>query len=83
MALDIDDLEYLAINLTGMYNFFPPGPLTQSATLYFCELRPEVCAFFVTAFADLDLKVDNWDRYATYLTHVPSGSGYRNFVHFA
>lgn len=34
-------------------------------------------------FADLDTSVDNMLRAKTYLTHYPSGAGFRCAVHYA
>jgi hypothetical protein len=34
-------------------------------------------------FTDGDPSVDNFDRVKTYFTHIPSGSGYKNQLHFA
>jgi lysosomal acid lipase/cholesteryl ester hydrolase len=52
-------------------------------TAELCSSLPGVCSGIIELFADLDTSVDNMDRMMTYLTHIPSGAGYRNFLHYA
>jgi len=51
-------------------------------TAEFCSLELEVCEYFLELFADLSTDSDNMDRIKSYLTHMPSGAGYRNLVHY-
>jgi hypothetical protein len=37
----------------------------------------------LSLFADEDPKIDNTQRYDVYLSNVPSGASYRNFIHYA
>lgn len=83
MAREIDTLENIIINDFGMYDMFPPNWLEEDASLALCTELPEVCEAFLELFADLDVNVDNLNRIKTYLSHFPSGAGYRNFVHYA
>lgn len=83
LARNITEVEHLLVDEYGMYNMFAPNWMQQLAVAEFCEAQSEICAAFLEAFSDLDVSVDNLDRIKSYLTHMPSGAGYRNFVHYA
>jgi len=48
----------------------------------FCKLVTFVCSDILGIATDLDPSVDNLDRVKTYLSAVPSGAGYKTFVHY-
>jgi hypothetical protein len=37
----------------------------------------------MSIFADQDPSIDNGERTDVYLSYMPSGAGYRNFLHYA
>ena len=68
-----------------MYNLFAPNWITQEATIALCtgsQLGSDLCEGFMELTADLDVSVDNISRIKTYLTHFPSGAGYKNAIHY-
>jgi len=67
-----------------MYDVFGPDWLRDQVTADFCdtELGSGLCAGFLELIADMDVSLDNLSRVKSYLTHVPSGAGYRNLVHY-
>lgn len=83
MAAHLPEVEYELINVLGMYNMFAPNWYTQWETAEFCSNFGSICSSFLTLIADLDTSVDNMNRTMSYLTHFPSGAGYRNLVHYA
>ncbi|TNV78929.1 hypothetical protein FGO68_gene5820 [Halteria grandinella] len=83
MAANVDQVEHYLIDTLGMYNVFPPNYYTQWETAELCSTMASFCSEFLTLIADLDPSVDNLNRTMTYLTHFPSGAGYRNLVHYA
>lgn len=70
-----------AINLFGMYQMFPPNYNHLSAS--FCNYIPSICKGIISMIADMDPSVDNFSRIKSYLGHTPSGTGYRNMIHYA
>lgn len=83
LASQIDYVKYLLIDELGMYNLFPPSYTEELVAAEFCSYLPAVCTGFLELFSDLDPSVDNLSRIWSYLTHMPSGAGYRNFIHYA
>ena len=66
-----------------MWNMFPPDYATDNAVADFCDQNLDYCVAMLKVFTDGDPSVDNFDRVKTYFTHIPSGSGYKNQLHFA
>eukprot|EP00347_Sterkiella_histriomuscorum_P012496 403368358 len=85
LASDSDHIEHILINDLGMYDMFPPNWLEQEATEALCSssFGLPICEGFIELTADLDINVDDLSRINTFLSHTPSGAGYRNFVHYA
>ena len=83
MGDDLDDLKYLIVDVLGMYNMFDPEDLGKETSLKLCKASPEFCAAVFEALGDPDPSVDNLDRIETFITHFPSGTGWRNFFHYA
>ena len=85
MAEDVDQLTHVLINDYGMYDMFTPSWLESEVGIAFCtsSFGQSICESFFTLFTDLDVSVDDFSRAKTFLTHLPSGAGWRNFVHYA
>lgn len=66
-----------------MYNFIAPSWIGEEITSAFCSAYGNICGGFLELFADLDISVDNMERVKTYMTHFPSGAGYRCSIHYA
>jgi len=69
--------------LFHVYNIIPPLWLEEEAAATFCGIFGFICREIIGIFADMDPRVDNLDRGKVYLSDFPSGSGYRNFIHYA
>lgn len=82
IASELDFIEYLVVDVLGYYDMFPPGFLDNELTALFCSMIEPVCDAFLELFCDLDTDVDNMDRMSSYLTHIPAGAGYMDFVHY-
>ena len=83
LGSQIGYVTHILIDELGMYNMFTPSWTSQLETAEFCAYFGAICEGFLELIADLDPSVDNLNRTMTYLTHMPSGAGYRNFVHYA
>jgi pimeloyl-ACP methyl ester carboxylesterase len=83
IAKDVNLIEHVLVDVVGLYNMFPHNMLIDDLAGEFCSLMTPICAAFLELFADLDASVDNLDRMKTYLSNVPAGASYRNFVHYA
>eukprot|EP00347_Sterkiella_histriomuscorum_P016715 403352128 len=85
MAEDVDQIAHFLIDDFGMYDMFAPSWLSDDVTIALCEteLGSKICNGFFELFTDLDTSVDNLSRVKSFLTHLPSGAGYRNFIHYA
>ena len=82
IAMNIDYFQKVLIDDYGMYNMFPPSWIGNNLVSELCEHIGFLCKAFLELFADLDPSIDDLVRTRTYLTHFPSGSGYRNFLHY-
>jgi hypothetical protein len=82
VAAHIEPMELLVIKM-GMYNMFGPDYAINNEVADFCDKNLEFCISMLKVLTDGDPSVDNFDRVKTYLTHIPSGSGYKNQFHFA
>jgi len=47
-----------------------------------CKLAPHLCVGLEEGFFDWNSEIDNAERYPDKETHGPSGSGWRNLVHY-
>ena len=74
-------MEYMAIDVFQMYNFFDPLEIGKNTTLSLCRAVPNVCVDLMKMFGDPDPNVDNYERAESIITHFPSGAGWRNFFH--
>ena len=66
-----------------IYNLIPYGSLTAGTTSAVCDLFDgQICKFVLNWFAGGDSKVDYYERLNVAMSNLPSGAGYRNFVHY-
>lgn len=72
----------LFIEKIGMWNMFGPNYLVDNLVAAFCDYYLDLCVSMLKMLTDADPSVDNLDRERTYFTHMPSGSGYKNQLHF-
>jgi pimeloyl-ACP methyl ester carboxylesterase len=83
LASNVQAVEKIIINDFGMYNFIAPSWIMEEVTANFCAHNGEICAGFLELYADLDPSVDNLERVRTYMSHFPSGAGFRCSIHYA
>ena len=79
---ELDIIEEILVDDLGLYNIFPPNFLEDNLVAKFCEIELDLCKAILELFADADSSVDNLDRVKSFLTHMPSGTGYRNLLHY-
>ena len=65
----------------GLYNLLPRSRLSTAAA-YLCELAPHFCRYLEEGAFDWHDEIDNSKRYADKEAHNPSGSGWRNLIHY-
>ncbi len=75
-------LEDLILDLK-IYNLFPRNYISSVIYGKFCNEVPDFCNFFLKSFGTLDPDIDNVSRFSSKMAHSPSGSGWRNLVHYA
>jgi len=78
----INPLSWLIQHL-HVYNLVPRNGITGPFMGKFCKLAPHLCTAMQEGFFDWDGKIDNASRVADKQAHSPSGSGWRNLVHYA
>jgi hypothetical protein len=83
LAAELAAVTHFLIDELGMYNLFTLDWTTQLEVAEFCSIYGSVCGGFLELFADLDPSVDNYNRTMSILTHMPSGAGFRNLIHYA
>lgn len=71
-----------AVQFLHLYNLLPRNPASP-AIGQFCELVPEICSAMNEGFFEFDKKIDNMSRIGAKSAHSPSGSGWRNLIHYA
>lgn len=72
-----------ALEAVGAYDLVPYGTFTAGVTSSVCEVFDgAVCSFIYKFFASGDPDVDDIQRLPVYLSHLPAGSGYHNFIHY-
>jgi hypothetical protein len=68
----------------NMYNILPYDFVDTGVASVACNLFDgKFCDFAMSLFADEDPTIDYTERYDTYMSNLPSGAGYRNFLHYA
>ena len=82
LAFDVSFVEHVLVDDFGIYGPFTLSWVEQWAVAQFCESYSTACGAFIELIADLDPSRDNFARAKSFLTHMPSGAGYRNLVHY-
>jgi len=71
------------LEAAGQYNLIPYGSFTAGVTSEVCKLFDgAVCKFALNWFGGGDSDVDDMTRVPVFMSGLPSGSGYKNFVHY-
>lgn len=81
-AAKLEFLKFWIVDVLGMYDFFAPNWLEEAIDGEFYSSIPSAFENMLKGF-DLDPSVDEIRRIRSYISHMPSGAGYRNFLHFA
>jgi hypothetical protein len=72
-----------AISVVGQYNLLPYDFLNTGAASVVCGLFDgAICSLIMCMFADEDPSIDYTERYDVHMSNVPSGAGYKDFVHY-
>ena len=67
----------------GLWDLIPYGSLTAGTTSGVCSLFDgELCKYVLNWFAGGDSKVDYYERLSVIMSYLPSGAGYKDFVHY-
>ena len=68
----------------GAYDVLPYNTFSSKVESKTCEvLDGIICSAALKWFLDGDPKIDNKARYPVFMSNIPSGAGYREFVHYA
>ena len=71
------------LNVAKLWNLVPYNYLNTKAGVLVCGLfNGTFCNLMLELFFDEDPTVDYTDRYDVYMSNLPSGAGYRNYVHY-
>jgi len=66
-----------------MWNIIPYNYLTSKTAQIFCGLFDgKICNWIMSLFADEDPDIDYTERYDMYMSNLPSGAGYKNYLHY-
>ena len=60
----------------------PRSEVASDVMGYLCKLSPHVCVALEEGFFDWNNEIDNSERFPDKESHNPSGSGWRNLVHY-
>jgi hypothetical protein len=82
MAEMLDVFKYIVIDTMHLYNFFEPNFYDTLFKMELSKLLPEYFKFEMKGF-DADPNNIESGRTQTLYSHMPSGAGWRCFVHFA
>lgn len=77
----VNQLGWL-VQKTHAFNLFPRNWLLSKATGNLCRLAPHICEKVEDGFFDWNDAIDNAARYGDKAAHGPSGSGWRNLIHY-
>ena len=67
----------------GLWNFVPYTWYVQLSAQIMCYVFDhKICSWAFEHFADGDLSVDDLSRYVMVLSNLPSGSSYRQLMHY-
>lgn len=72
-----------ALDLVHVWDLIPYDYLVSGVSSKICPLfNGALCDLILSGFADEDPTVDYTERYDVYMSNVPSGAGYKDFVHY-
>ena len=72
------------IQTIRLYEILPWSYPDTTVADKFCNLfSGKMCDFVLSLFADTDDLIDNTERFDTYMSNIPAGSGYRAILHYA
>ena len=72
------------MNTVGLWNLLPYDYINQEHVIFLCDLlNGKLCNMVMAVFADADPSIDYTERYDVYMSNLPSGASFRNFVHYA
>ena len=77
----VDPLSTI-IETLGIHNLVPRTAVITDLMGYVCKLSPHLCVALEEGFFDWNSEIDNANRYPDKEAHSPSGSGWRNIVHY-
>jgi len=67
-----------------LYNLLPYGYLTSGVADLVCKLFDgTLCNLIMNIFLTTDPKIDMTDRYDVFISYLPAGAGYKNYLHYA
>jgi hypothetical protein len=68
----------------GLYNLLPYNFASTGVATLACNLFDgKFCDLLMSLFADEDPSIDYTERYDVYMSNLPSGAGYKDFLHYA
>jgi len=70
------------IETLKLYDLVPRSGIASDVMGSLCKLAPHLCVALEEGFFDWNSEIDNANRYPDKETHNPSGSGWRNLVHY-
>lgn len=71
------------LNTIHMWNLLPYNFVNTGAATLVCNLFDgKLCNMLMSLFADEDPTIDYTERYDMYMSNLPSGAGYKNFIHY-
>lgn len=78
----LDFFKFIVIDTMHLYNFFEPNFYDTLIKLQITKLIPDYFKFEMRGF-ETDPDIIESGRMQTFYSHLPSGAGWRCFVHFA
>mmetsp|Transcript_36316 Transcript_36316/g.55774 ORF Transcript_36316/g.55774 Transcript_36316/m.55774 type:complete len:149 (+) Transcript_36316:316-762(+) len=71
------------VDLIHMWNIIPYNYLASGTASLVCDLFDgKFCNWIMSMFADEDPTIDYTERYDVYMSNLPSGAGYLNYLHY-
>jgi len=70
------------IQTLGLYDLVPRTGLASDVEGKLCKLAPHLCTDLDEGFFDWNSEIDNSIRVPDKAAHGPSGSGWRNLIHY-
>ena len=83
MASQINEILAKAVQTFHLYNLVPRTPIISDIMGPFCNALPHFCEKLQDGFFDWNNEIDNASRFGDKAAHDPSGTGWRNLIHYA